>query len=130
MLAAATDYESRLHAQIRFMRAMLPQVSTCADVSPVKQPGVKFACPSDTEFNPAMAEAVAPRAKSCCKVRRGQKRSAWHVNSVFCRQRLLLVEADHAIAWTHGSSCAYAHWCNCRKQQPSLPVNAPTAFVY
>jgi hypothetical protein len=49
---------------------LLLQASTCADVSPVAKPGIKFACPTDTEFNPAMADALQPRAKSCCKVRK------------------------------------------------------------
>lgn len=93
MITGPINSRSRLNAQVRYLPAMMPQASTCADVSPVKEPGVKFACPSDTEFNPAMAEAVVPRAKSCCKVREGRQLSTYHASSV-----LQTALAPHAAA--------------------------------
>lgn len=48
--------------------ALFVQVATCANVSPIDRPGLRFECPADTEFNPSMNETFPPRAKSCCKV--------------------------------------------------------------
>jgi hypothetical protein len=46
------------------------QPATCANVSPVKKPGQKFACPGFREFDPTKANAEAPTADRCCsKVR-------------------------------------------------------------
>lgn len=83
-LRAAPNRRSRLHVRVFSVMFVLPQASTCADVSPVNKPGVKFACPEDTEFNPAMAEAMQPRAKSCCKVCR--VRSVSDMPSTCCKQ--------------------------------------------
>lgn len=69
--AAAASQQGFEHGTDRMRVLSFLQVSTCANVSPVKKPGVKFVCPADTEFNPNMAETFPPRDKACCKVRNG-----------------------------------------------------------
>jgi hypothetical protein len=45
-----------------------PQVAHCSDISPIAKPGVRFACPEDTEYNPAQDLVQEPNEKKCCKV--------------------------------------------------------------
>jgi hypothetical protein len=45
------------------------QIATCADVRPVSAPGMRFACPTDSEFNPLAANTTLPDEAKCCKVR-------------------------------------------------------------
>jgi len=46
----------------------LVQPATCQDVSPISHSNKTFQCPSNTEFNPAMATNLEPTAATCCKV--------------------------------------------------------------
>lgn len=44
------------------------QARTCANYNPITNPGERFECPADTQFNPAAGNKTDPTVSKCCKV--------------------------------------------------------------
>lgn len=44
------------------------QPRTCANYNPITNPGERFECPADSEYNPKGDNKTTPDVATCCKV--------------------------------------------------------------
>jgi hypothetical protein len=54
---------------VHAMPSSVLQAATCADLTPLSKPGVKFVCPADMRYNPEADTAKNPATRTCCQVR-------------------------------------------------------------
>lgn len=77
------------------------QPRTCANFNPITNPGERFECPADSEYDPAADNKTSPDVAACCKV--SEKASQLKHTTAAATETSITAsnkaEASHLLCW-------------------------------